>query len=81
MRIHALSSRIFAFLVAGFFAVAMLAIPVSFNLGDGSLTLKAAYAGQPQSGQKGPAEGQKGSSGGGNGNTGPPGKNGNSSQT
>ena len=42
MRIHALSSRIFAFLVAGFFAVAMLAIPASFDLGDGSLTLKTA---------------------------------------
>ncbi len=56
MRIHASSSRILAFLLTGFFAVTMLAIPASFDVGDGSLTLKAAYAGQEQlsAGQKGP---------------------------
>ena len=42
MRIHASSSRILAFLLTGFFAVTMLAIPASFDLGDGSLTLKTA---------------------------------------
>lgn len=80
MRIHALSSRVFAFLVAGSFAVAVLAIPVSFDLGDGSLALKAASAGQgqPSAGQNGPPGGQKGGGGGGGGQKGGSGPEGNS---
>ncbi len=42
-----MSSRVLAFLAVGFFGVATLAIPVSLDLGDGSLTLNAAFAQAP----------------------------------
>ena len=78
MLVRKLSSRVFAILIAGSFALAVLPIPLSFDLGKGSLMMKAAYAGQgqPSAGQNGPPEGQKG--GAQQGNKGQPGQEGNS---